>query len=1086
MNLIIGSEYSEVSRDLRQNILDDFLPRISRSDFERLCIATSALAALFHDLGKFTEWFQRKLRENLPLADAVRHELVSCAVVEAIFAQFPTETEALTALSDATTAREVIAAGFTNAFATPEDFLFKKKGEGRFSRLEATLVAPLDKVYAPLKLSMSCATPKLALLQSLILTHHRLPGGTIGPSEKLSSNLQNVVNRTAHDDLDVVGGKIKRAALVKELEVIFSNPNGLRPLWDDDIWISAVASAANSLATAQSTDFSLDLKALSIYGRTSIILGDHKASQTGNTRFPEEGTTPDPSIPYANTNREKGLLADALGSHLRRVCGDTRKATDIMFGLTDSFPSISFDELPPAVVTPSSSKKSKFGWQAEAGREARKAMKKVSTDAGFFAVMNAGTGSGKTRAAPIIMTAVANRKNGLRLNMCTGLRSLTLQAGDEYLKDMNFSPDDVSVVIGDELTSNLHGLSHAIQTSVGGVGTEADFPEAHNVLQLDRSISTRPLPGVASYFAGEDFADPNVALLSAPVLVSTIDTLMPAADARRGNHVLKTLRMATSDLVIDEIDNFNSEDIVAIVRLVHLSAAFGRKVLISSATLTPEIASNLFQAYRAGWAIFEHARGKSLPVIAGWFSNTADPICEQTDTSEQFVSTHERFTASVLEKMVLAVPKRRARVAMIGDVKTAAEYFACVADEIRTEHSNNHVVDPVTGRRISLGVVRWNNVAPSMMHANNLLSKGIGEDFDVFVIPYNGTLLPVVRHELEGVINPMLSRKLVRGKDPALDNEYVRKVLDHRAKTKDVVVVMVTTSLEEVGRDHDFDWCIVEPGSVRGLIQMAGRILRHRDMSPNTTNVCILQRCFRELRAIFDGDDRNSKSPIFAFPGVETPFIVSSSPKRRTTTPALLPSHDAAVVYDIESLRVSVDARDVLSISEPKSLLAKAERAATLGYMQDAGEKNGHSSVREFLTDPMSLIVAHHPTNRRFRRSSGRDYDYFINVQGGHEQWMYRDAKDTKAKPIVCDSLIDEIVINEDRLFRNIGDPVAARDRLAGQLWGDNDRIAKWKAESLLTIRRPLFKVSDAATTRFHYHPALGFCPKKEWTTEYL
>jgi CRISPR-associated endonuclease/helicase Cas3 len=32
----------------------------------------------------------------------------------------------------------------------------------------------------------------------------------------------------------------------------------------------------------------------------------------------------------------------------------------------------------------------------------------------------------------------------------------------------------------------------------------------------------------------------------------------------------------------------------------------------------------------------------------------------------------------------------------------------------------------------------------------------------------------------------------------------------------------------EVGRDHDYDWAVVEPSSMRSLIQLAGRVRRHR------------------------------------------------------------------------------------------------------------------------------------------------------------------------------------------------------------------------------------------------------------------
>ena len=38
---------------------------------------------------------------------------------------------------------------------------------------------------------------------------------------------------------------------------------------------------------------------------------------------------------------------------------------------------------------------------------------------------------------------------------------------------------------------------------------------------------------------------------------------------------------------------------------------------------------------------------------------------------------------------------------------------------------------------------------------------------------------------------------------------------------------MLGSPVTEVGRDHDYDWAVVEPSSMRSLIQLAGRVRRH-------------------------------------------------------------------------------------------------------------------------------------------------------------------------------------------------------------------------------------------------------------------
>lgn len=90
--------------------------------------------------------------------------------------------------------------------------------------------------------------------------------------------------------------------------------------------------------------------------------------------------------------------------------------------------------------------------------------------------------------------------------------------------------------------------------------------------------------------------------LYAPVLACTIDHMMAATETKRGGrYILPSLRLMSSDLVIDEIDDFTGSDLIAIGRLIHLAGMLGRKVMISSATIPPAIALGYFNAYkRAG------------------------------------------------------------------------------------------------------------------------------------------------------------------------------------------------------------------------------------------------------------------------------------------------------------------------------------------------------------------------------------------------------------------------------------------------------------------------------------------------------
>jgi CRISPR-associated endonuclease/helicase Cas3 len=48
---------------------------------------------------------------------------------------------------------------------------------------------------------------------------------------------------------------------------------------------------------------------------------------------------------------------------------------------------------------------------------------------------------------------------------------------------------------------------------------------------------------------------------------------------RGGRYILPFLRLMSSDLVIDEVDDFDGRDLIAIGRLIHHAGMLGRKVM---------------------------------------------------------------------------------------------------------------------------------------------------------------------------------------------------------------------------------------------------------------------------------------------------------------------------------------------------------------------------------------------------------------------------------------------------------------------------------------------------------------------------
>jgi len=96
---------------------------------------------------------------------------------------------------------------------------------------------------------------------------------------------------------------------------------------------------------------------------------------------------------------------------------------------------------------------------------------------------------------------------------------------------------------------------------------------------------------------------------------------------------------------------------------------------------------------------------------------------------------------------------------------------------------------------------------------------------------------------------------------------YKRQVL-HNSKTQHHVFIVLGTSVVEVGRDHDYDWAIAEPSSLRSLIQLAGRIQRHRQQKPSCANLLVLNQNIRAL---------HNEKTAYCHPGFETPELPLNS-----------------------------------------------------------------------------------------------------------------------------------------------------------------------------------------------------------------
>ena len=82
---------------------------------------------------------------------------------------------------------------------------------------------------------------------------------------------------------------------------------------------------------------------------------------------------------------------------------------------------------------------------------------------GFFAVNMASTGCGKTYANAKIMRILSKDCESLRYILALGLRTLTLQTGDEYRERIGLDNSELAVLIGSQAVMDLHNQNKSEQ-----------------------------------------------------------------------------------------------------------------------------------------------------------------------------------------------------------------------------------------------------------------------------------------------------------------------------------------------------------------------------------------------------------------------------------------------------------------------------------------------------------------------------------------------------------------------------------------------------------------------------------------------
>src|SRR5690606_16733848 len=124
-----------------------------------------------------------------------------------------------------------------------------------------------------------------------------------------------------------------------------------------------------------------------------------------------------------------------------------------------------------------------------------------------------------------------------------------------------------------------------------------------------------------------------------------------------------------------------------------------------------------------------------------------------------------------------------------------------------------------------------------------LYALGAPENTRIHLCTYHSQYPLLIRSAIEHRLDATLDRRVP---DAVFALPEIRSRLDASAEP-DQLFIVFGSPVTEVGRDHDYDWAVVEPSSMRSLIQLAGRIRRHRPGAVDTPNMRVLESNLRHF-----------------------------------------------------------------------------------------------------------------------------------------------------------------------------------------------------------------------------------------------
>lgn len=1009
-------------------------------------VSAATIAGLFHDFGKANDLFQKKINPNIKTenSEPYRHEWISLRLFQA-FVGSKDDYQWLEALAEQ---------NFENI---PD--CFKDGIEQGFGSHPILSLPPFAQLVA-----------------WIVVSHHKLPLCPAWQDNIIAPDLKDVDKwlikkfdanwNSYHCNEETQKARLKENWDFAEKALPYYSKK-----WCSHA--SNIASIVQSQLLQQAffdKDYINDHIFTSHLARLAMMLADRYYSSQPEVTPKWRSST---YQAFANTYDKlsgKSGFKQQLDEHLIGVAINSKDIANALPRLKATLPMLDEIEFLSERIKKSQTEVfENFGWQNNAQKLAAK-LGSETINNGFFGINMASTGKGKTIANAKIMYAIGEQTGNKRFSVALGLRTLTLQTGREFKDSIGLNDEQLAIAVGGSAVKQLfdNTQNQANATSENSCGSESADEK------LNDEIYTHYLGKTSHSLSKWTVHDKNIdKLLSAPVLVCTIDHLISATEGTRGGRqTAAMLRLLSSDLVLDEPDDFGLSDLPALCRLVNWAGMLGSRVLLSTATMPPALVFALYESYRTGWQQYAKVNltDWSGNICCAWFDENKVSDGEKSLISDlrSFKSEHNKFIEERIA-FLSGVKSQSKRLGKIADIERSDDDSPsqAIAQTIYNQlsllhglHHTNH-----NGKTVSIGLVRMANINPLVSVAKQIMTFDApaierSNDCCIHLCIYHSRYPLAIRSSIENQLDTALKRK---NENSIFDLTHpVGKVINKHAQKHHIFVVLASP-VAEVGRDHDYDWAIVEPSSMRSIIQIAGRVLRHREKPITEANMVLLNQNYKAL---------SGSEICFTRPGFEmktnTEKLLFASPHKLND---LLPKEQYEIINAIPR------------ITWPDKKFLRASKAGF--YIDLNGLEHKALASQLFLDDnnakvwwnteskAMPYWCGEVQRQQRFRESQ-KDEAYYLIFDSEFSQpywrWLNENVRPAKFGEVsgISISTVPKLSKGENNYFWLEQSPEHIYQTLAGELNMELNEVGRIFGELRIT------EFENSSNREYCYHNNLG------------